>query len=1237
MNISKIIPGFHNGVSRQSPTMRLDTQVEEAENCLGSLVEGTIKRPNTDFVAVLSSLADGDVFIHPIVRDETEKFFLVITGDPGTPIEVFTHDGVKCTVQYGTLDESMTFTEDAQVMQYLDMTSGRAKNNYRAVTIADHTFIVNRLVYTDMGSAVSHSGGSLDGSVQSFEKLTDVSASEGEVWEVTGNDTNHFDNYYVQKQSGALWLETIAPNIPYQLEASLMPHRLVRIAENSFVFAPIEWGERTCGDDASAPVPSFIGKRITNIFFFRNRLGFLSNDNVVLSAASDYYRLFPQTALDVLDDDPIDLAASVKEVSTLHSVAGFNKQLLILGSPQQFSLGSGDNSLLTPATAALDGTTRFAVQPNCEPVSMGSSVYFANPREQHITIREYLVQENTLMEDAADITAHCPDYIPTGDITMCGISSMDMLFVHSSGDPNALYVYKFYWVGNEKAQSAWHRWTFDDAVLSIAVMDEALYIIFDGNETKLEKILVEAIHDGNLDFRCHLDHKVQMNGEWTGEVTRFQLPYTPQMGSLTSGGIDEHATLMLQSDNPPYIGSPIGGNDVNTLLLVKSNEITYSEVFEDSSEYERTLTYVTNYEQNPYDPIHHDTTKKKFGTSSIRLPHSPYIDLLTYPMEGTVPIDFSSDFTIDTWVYLPQAPLSRNNDAPWTWTGDSNFTVDILRWGTDDATTGGYFKCSIQNIGYNDIGLVLTVQLGHQATNIPTTQFPSLDGISGDYRSCLMAWSQCGQFPLNKWVHVAIERHLNHISIYQDGRKVGCFDCPGDIYDKDEQGFGDPGFGHFGSNPEQGSYYMDEYRVSGIARYAGHNVSVGAYWFAPEDFGYGETPLVYDRTVEDKSDYRHAVSFGNNAYHKNDDNWPVRFPQTSFYFDGVDGKIVGPDHEAFNFTASDFTIDWSVYFNSDDEMTFFSKWASDAWGWQLKWNGAGVSFEWSATGDDIDVGVVSWMFDLSLSTWYHFALVRHGEVMTLYVNGRSKGDRVFEGTVQETTAPLLIGVAYGDAYPFDGAMEEIRFSDIARWTSNFLPPLSAYTRDADGFYTGLNGGIPDGFDPSTMSETFGLQYLASYFGMEVVHPVTGLPYPEATIWGDEIYVRENVEDYTMIIGRNYTLAITLSPIYMLDGNGKSILEGRLQLRNMTFSLKDTGYFNFVVAPIGRSALLHTFNGVSIGSAIVGQAAIHSIEKRFPVMANSKGTVLQLTNETYLPCKFQSASYEATFTKRSKSV
>ena len=54
-----------------------------------------------------------------------------------------------------------------------------------------------------------------------------------------------------------------------EFDPSTMPHRLIRSGVNEFTLKPIEWEPRRVGDDESAPEPSFIGNKISDVFFSR--------------------------------------------------------------------------------------------------------------------------------------------------------------------------------------------------------------------------------------------------------------------------------------------------------------------------------------------------------------------------------------------------------------------------------------------------------------------------------------------------------------------------------------------------------------------------------------------------------------------------------------------------------------------------------------------------------------------------------------------------------------------------------------------------------------------------------------------------------------------------------------------------------------------------------------------------------------------------------------------------------
>ena len=94
---------------------------------------------------------------------------------------------------------------------------------------------------------------------------------------------------------------------------------------------------------------------------------------------------------------------------------------------------------------------------------------------------------------------------------------------------------------------------------------------------------------------------------------------------------------------------------------------------------------------------------------------------------------------------------------------------------------------------------------------------------------------------------------------------------------------------------------------------------------------------------------------------------------------------------------------------------------------------------------------MSWDCTLLANTWYHVAVVRNGNVFTLYINGVSKGNNNLEGSIGASNQPLMFGkggVTAGADYYFGGWVDEIRISKgIARWTENFDVPTEAHTPD----------------------------------------------------------------------------------------------------------------------------------------------------------------------------------------------
>ena len=375
-------------------------------------------------------------------------------------------------------------------------------------------------------------------SVQQFTDLPTVSPN-GMVVEVLGDGKANFDNYYVKfttNNGGAFeegqWQETVEAGIKFKFDYDTMPHVLVRQADGNFRFARVDgdsytlsgltytlpqWGERIAGDEISAQNPSFVGEQINNVFFFRNRLGFLAKDNVILSAVSDFFNFFPESVLTVVDTDPIDVAASHTKVAILKNAINMGEKLILFSDQTQFNLTSSSDSL-TPKSANVIVTTEFESSDQATPVGAGSSIYYVTQKGNFSGVREYISQQGIDVKDAANITIHVPRVLPNDIYKIAVSTNEDFIVLLSATNPNILYVNKWVFGGQgEKLLNAWFTYTFpsERSIKNIDFIGTDLFMVIEDDvvsgatEICLEKIPFESdFKEPNSNYEFCLDRKI---------------------------------------------------------------------------------------------------------------------------------------------------------------------------------------------------------------------------------------------------------------------------------------------------------------------------------------------------------------------------------------------------------------------------------------------------------------------------------------------------------------------------------------------------------------------------------------------------------------------------------------------------------------------------------------------------------------------------------------------------------
>ena len=467
--VSRHIPALYNGVSQQNPTLRDPSQAEAQVNMYGTVQDGLRKRPPFKHLAQVTTADWSTAHVHTINRDTSERYIVVVTdGD----LKVFDADtGAEKTVNFPNGKTYLTVVG-----------GGAAEESFEIDSIADYSFVVNKTVVTATKTSPTttptgygnwyhpdtwgnqrstryynpYGSHALTGSVNTFSDLPHPEDSSppsaGQVYKVVGYDEDNFGGYYVRYSSGGVWEETYAPGANTSMDEATLPHALIRESDGTFTFTQFAWTARQFGDADTNPPPTFIGRTINGVFYWKNRLGFLTDENVVLSTAGDYGNFWRNTMTTLLDSDIVDVALTTNQVSILKYALPFNDTMMLFADQSQFSLGVRD--VLTPTSVSIDLATGFEMD-DVQPVRIGSEVYFVSKSGDYSRIREYFVNDETLMTDASDVTAHVPRFVPSDVVAMAASDVEDCLLLMSetTGYTNRIYVYKVFWSGDQKAQS----------------------------------------------------------------------------------------------------------------------------------------------------------------------------------------------------------------------------------------------------------------------------------------------------------------------------------------------------------------------------------------------------------------------------------------------------------------------------------------------------------------------------------------------------------------------------------------------------------------------------------------------------------------------------------------------------------------------------------------------------------------------------------------------------------------
>lgn len=536
--------------------------------------------------------------------------------------------------------------------------------------------------------------------VDNFSELPPI-AKHNMLIEVAGSPETEIDDYYVRfARDGSStdgvgkgrWVETTAGGLNNNYDFNTMPLILIRRPDNQFdlkradgvdpsssVHADVKYEDfkfapRQVGDALTNPNPSFVGLKITDIGFFKNRLVFISGENVILSETAQYFNFFRTTLTTLKDSAPIDVTVGGTSVNKLEAAVPFADQLVLFSSQAQFTLqGEG---VLTPKTVSITPATNFDITSNLRPSVSGNSLFFGFPRGSFSGLREYYKTNDTDVQfDAIEISRDVPKYI-NGTIKTIATSSHENLVVAlTDTDPTSLYVYRYFMAGTQRVQSAWTKFTFENRnIIDIFFRETSLYMVMtNGGKIVLEEMDMESgLKDDGVTYVTYLDRRVKKTSgtfdQATGKTTFTALDYTPTAAAQV---VRNDGLILKVTDQAAGTISVEGDFNASTVYIGEPYTMTYefSEPVMQSESGGRSVPVVNGRQQIRYMTVIFD------DTSFFSIKVTPeFGETFTYPYSGKFIADGSATlgtlvvqdetFRVPVFAQTDKVKVELINDSP---------------------------------------------------------------------------------------------------------------------------------------------------------------------------------------------------------------------------------------------------------------------------------------------------------------------------------------------------------------------------------------------------------------------------------------------------------------------------------------------------------------------------------------------------------------------------------------------
>lgn len=320
------------------------------------------------------------------------------------------------------------------------------------------------------------------------------------------------------------------------------------------------------GDADSSPTPAFLGKTISYLRTFQDRLMIIAGATVFLSRSGDYFNFFRASALTLLGSDPIEVFAQGSDGDVITEGVQLDRNLILFGQRQQYAVPGRE--AMTPQNAYIAIQSAHEDATSAPPVANGNLIFFTQAREQRLTLQQMQTGAYADSFDTFDMSTQLSGYLAGTPLQIVALTSPSMVFLRTREQPNSLHLYQYLDSPQlERLYDAWSRWTWDSSLgtlVAIAAKESGLVAItLRQGEAGVYLVADEFSRDARLDTSPYLDSR---------------RPYLLG-GTVQAGWVGEDTTAVAFNDNAgdfKLLGRPVA--EAATLFAAVPGQEANAEV-----------------------------------------------------------------------------------------------------------------------------------------------------------------------------------------------------------------------------------------------------------------------------------------------------------------------------------------------------------------------------------------------------------------------------------------------------------------------------------------------------------------------------------------------------------------------------------------------------------------------------------------------------------------------------------